>query len=93
LTLSTLGTGGSGAFYIKNLPFTAASFSQPIYIGVLNGLASSLSTASGYVITATTNIVLTGCATPSTTPYGDLTFATYAAGGMQIICSGSYITT
>jgi len=93
LTLSTLGTGGSGAFYIKNLPFTAASLSQPMYIGALSGLASSLSTASGYIVTGTTTIVLTGCATPATTPYGDLTFATYAAGGMQIIFSGSYITT
>jgi hypothetical protein len=95
VTLTTLGSGGSGDLVILGLPFTAKSstYYGPVTIGYALGLNSTLNSIGGYILTNSTTIQITGSASDSVSPLNAISFATYAKASMQLIVSGSYLTT
>lgn len=92
IKMGTLGSGGSGAWSVKGLPFTSAGSSA---YGVANiGYAATLNAAvvnlGGYIAPSSTVITITGSTGASTLPYGDLDFATYVKADTEIIVNATY---
>jgi hypothetical protein len=94
VTLTTLGTGGSGSLVILGLPFTAktSSYYASLTISYAIGLNANLTNIGFYVATNSTKGYFNGANAASISPLDNLTFSTYAKAGMQFIISGSYQT-
>jgi len=94
LTLSTLGSGGSGLTAIKGLPFTSlndgGNYETAISVGYFEALASSIVWIGGTVKPNNTYVAMFVRATASTDATS-MTFSTYMQAGSALMISGTYI--
>jgi hypothetical protein len=90
-SVSTLGSGGSGTWQIKGLPFTAkASAYFAVSVGFFNSLNSSVTYITATVNGGTTEMEFRGT-TASAASISGLTFSTFVANGTGVIVTGSYL--
>jgi hypothetical protein len=92
IKMGTLGTGGSGAWSVKGLPFTSAGSNAygVAHIGYAATLNAAVGNLGGYIAPSTTVITISGSTGASTLPYGELDFATYVKANTEIILSATY---
>jgi len=91
VSLTTLGSGGSGRFFLKGLPFTALDYAG-VAVGLFAALNSALVNVAAIVRGGSTNISFLGASSASIDPMGDLTFSTYAKAGTTIYLAATYQT-
>jgi len=92
IKMGTLGTGGSGAWSVKGLPFTSAGSSAygVAHVGYAATLNATVANLGGYISPSTTVITVSGSTGASTLPYGDLDFATYVKANTEMVISATY---
>lgn len=94
LTLSTLGSGGSGLTVINGLPFTnlndGGNYESAISVAYFDTLASSIVWIGGTVKPNQTYIGMFARGTAGTDA-ASMTFSTYITTGSTFIVSGTYI--
>lgn len=90
--LSTLGSGGSGPWVIKGLPFNSSSASNyvaSVSVGYFANLASNVTFITGAISANASQILMKGLAAAAAGTT-DLTFATYVGVNTYIAVSGHY---
>jgi hypothetical protein len=92
-TITTIGSGGSGPWWIKGLPFTSKSDSNTYYstvcVGFFGTLASSVNYISATIIPNGTAMEFRGT-TGAASSISSLTFSTYVQQNSAVIVSGTY---
>jgi hypothetical protein len=92
-TITTLGSGGSGAWHIKGLPFTVRSDSGNYYatapVAVFSSLGGGVTFIAGQILQNQTAIEMRGT-TGNTASISTLSFSTYVQTNSMIIISGTY---
>jgi hypothetical protein len=91
IQITTLGTGGSGAWLVKGLPFTPAASSafNTFCSGFWNNLNSNLVCLGGYVDSGYAQLLMCGIATAGTS-MAELTFSTYVKANTQLMITAIY---
>ena len=91
--MSTLGSGGSGLWYIRGLPFTARGNSNydVIPVGYFGTLLNALSYLTATTVPGTNTLLFRGTATPSTA-ITSLPFSSYVTTNTEVVISGTYAT-
>jgi len=92
-SIPTLGSGGSGNWAIKGLPFTAlnsgGNYFPSISVGYFNDLNANVTFITGTPVANTTYIEMRGT-TAAAASISGLTFSTYVKANTSLIISGNY---